>query len=424
MRCIAVSCALQAYDVHVHDASRHLVRVLLAVYACVPDRGTEPGFGWNWAHHLAAAGVQVTALTRMENRPEIWRHQSTNNWPTGLTFEFVDSGLKHLRPATMSHYAVWQYRAFLRARELDYANDYDLVHHATYGSLQSPSWLWRLEKPFILGPVGGGQVAHSAFRSQFRNAWRKERLREALVRMAVFSPLHRAIAKRTCLLLATNQETLWMARRMGFQNIEMFLDSGLPAEYYAKQVSRRTLSSHARLLWVGRLLPRKGVQLALDALAATSNPVELTILGDGPLGSEMQQWITERRLQNRVNWFGEVTWDKVRQAYQSHDGFLFTSLRDSFGSQLLEAMSQGLPVITLDHQGSRDFVPYNAGIKVPVADLEGTTNGLAGALDAFANLSTSNRAKMGHIGFSFAKQHSWQQKAATMISLYDRVLHK
>jgi glycosyltransferase involved in cell wall biosynthesis len=70
----------------------------------------------------------------------------------------------------------------------------------------------------------------------------------------------------------------------------------------------------------------------------------------------------------------------VKAFYLKSDVFLFCSLRESFGSQMLEAMAFGLPVIALDHQGVRAFVPDAAGIKVPVTKPSETVQRLADAV--------------------------------------------
>jgi glycosyltransferase involved in cell wall biosynthesis len=71
-------------------------------------------------------------------------------------------------------------------------------------------------------------------------------------------------------------------------------------------------------------------------------------------------------LQRKVKWLGRVPWSEVMQAYLENDVILFTSLRESFGNQHLEAMACGLPIITLKQFGARGFMPNRAGFKVEV----------------------------------------------------------
>ena len=78
--------------------------------------------------------------------------------------------------------------------------------------------------------------------------------------------------------------------------------------------------------------------------------------------------------------------------FNEADAFLFTSLRDSFGSVVLEAMGHGLLIVTLNHQGVRDFVPADGGVKVSVESPEQTTRELAQAIDALAQDRRGYRA--------------------------------
>jgi NAD(P)-dependent dehydrogenase (short-subunit alcohol dehydrogenase family) len=65
-----------------------MARVLLSAYACEPERGSEPGVGWNWATELARLGHQVTVVTRAANRPAI--EQEVQRPDQHLAFLYFD----------------------------------------------------------------------------------------------------------------------------------------------------------------------------------------------------------------------------------------------------------------------------------------------------------------------------------------------
>jgi glycosyltransferase involved in cell wall biosynthesis len=143
----------------------------------------------------------------------------------------------------------------------------------------------------------------------------------------------------------------------------------------------------------------------------------LTIVGDGPFGKHVNEWIDKYNLRKRVNWIGKIPWEKVREVYLESDVFIFTSLRDSFGAQLLEAMSFGLPLITLNINGAKIFIPENAGIKVEANTPKETVRQIANAITVFCN-DNHQREICGKNGFEFAKSHEWQNKVNQVVELY------
>ena len=101
-------------------------------------------------------GHQVWCLTIPDSQAAIENHLATH--PN----EVPGSGQLHFKYVTVPgwvrflgrwqfgvylQYMVWQYQAWRVARRLEPQVHFDLVHHATYGSLQMASWLWRLRKP-------------------------------------------------------------------------------------------------------------------------------------------------------------------------------------------------------------------------------------------------------------------------------------
>ena len=92
----------------------------------------------------------------------------------------------------------------------------DLAHHVTWGSLIGGSRLWKLNVPFVFGPVGGGQVAPRAFKQYFPTRWRQESARTFITEnLLPLLPATKKMLKHTALLLATNSDTLHIANRMG-----------------------------------------------------------------------------------------------------------------------------------------------------------------------------------------------------------------
>lgn len=115
-----------------------------------------------------------------------------------------------------------------------------------------------------------------------------------------------------------------------------------------------------QLLFVGRIAEEKQPQLWLDtltALAARGQPATLTVLGEGPL----QGWVEAEaaRRQLAVRCIGQV--GNVAPFMRQADWLLLTSSFEGFGLVVLEAMQLGLPVVSTDSGGVRDFFAERVG---------------------------------------------------------------
>ena len=102
----------------------------------------------------------------------------------------------------------------------------------------------------------------------------------------------------------------------------------------------------ARILWIGRLEPQKDPALALQVIAAMTTPVHLTILGDGALREDLQQRISRLGLQDRVTWAGHVP--EIESHLAQADALLITSHYEGGPAVAVEALAQGMPVVSTD----------------------------------------------------------------------------
>jgi N-acetylglucosaminyldiphosphoundecaprenol N-acetyl-beta-D-mannosaminyltransferase len=329
----------------------------------------------------------------------------------------VDHGVQ-----SPSLYLLWQNLAYKKAMELHKQIGFELVHHVSYGSVSAPPPVRKLGVPFVWGPIGGAQQTPTAFRRYFGRAWPRELIRNARVRLLRFLPAVRRAAKASLVTLATNQETANLLRRMGARNVRLCLDSGIPSDFVTgARVSPRKHETFT-LLWAGRMQPRKALPLALQALARADDVlVRLLIAGDGEMRKSWEHCAERLGLERKVEFLGKVPWDEMPRVYQRADAFLFTSLRDSFGTQVLEAMAKGLPILTLDHQGAGAFVPASAGIKIPVTTPRETVSRIAEGIRRLARNPEVCR-RMGEAGCAFARTQTWEKRADRMLNLYEEAL--
>lgn len=389
-----------------------------------PGLGSEAGNTWGWAWALCRH-VPVTVVAHPQFRERVENHLRESVPPGQLNVHWVEVPrlVDPWRPSRGErgirlHYLLWLRRAVKVVREISAADKKILVHLVSWGTVSAPPP--PLGRPVVWGPVGGGQIAPAAFRAYFGETWRFEQLRSLRVRLLPHLPCWRHAVQSADVALATNRETETLLRRGGARDVRLWLDCGLPSAFVEK-VERRRMGGGLRLLWAGRLEPHKGLPLALEALAQVpDNSVTLEVAGAGSMQREWREMVQRLGLSSRVRFLGWIPHPKMPELFRRADAFIFTSLRDSFGSQVLEAMGFGLPILTLDHQGVGWFVPKEAGVKVPVSTPAETIRKLAEGIRILQDPKV--RLMMSRAAHRFAQQQTWDRRAEAMLSLYEEIL--
>ncbi len=405
------------------------MNVLLIGHSCGPELGSEPGNTWNWAQELSKTN-RVWVIAYPEHRARVAAHLERYPNPN-LEFVWVLRGHRFDRwkpgkgeRGIRIHYVFWLAEAYRRAEELCSSIAIDIVHHVSWGTAGAPPPLWRIPVPVLWGPVGGGQATPKAYLRLFgRQRW-METARNARIRVLRFSRNLRRAAQQAGVVFATNEETAKLLKQVGAPRVEFLLDCGLPVAMVPANEPERMSTALFTVLWAGRLEHRKGLALVLQALARQPQlPMRLLVAGSGPQENEFRALSERLAVNGRVHFLGAVPYSEMAGLFRSSSAFLFSSLRDSFGSVVLEAMAYGLPVVTLDHQGVGTFVPAAAGIKIPVSTPDQTIGLLADALHVLCH-SPESRTSMGRAAWMFAREQTWDRRAKRMIEIYENLLER
>jgi glycosyltransferase involved in cell wall biosynthesis len=413
--------------------SRPPLRILLSAYACEPNRGSEPGIGWQWATRMAKLGHEVHVITRASNREAIASAYAANPIPT-LHFTYVDLPKwarfwKRGNRGVHLYYFLWQVRSLSVAREMHARVRFDLVHHITFGVFRQPSLLGLLGVPFIFGPVGGGERAPRSLRRSlpFRPRM-SEWVRDVANAYAKFDPLLRLGLRRASRILCKTEETRRSLPDAYRGQGELFLEIGteLDATHTGSQIvgPEPKHPGSLRVLFVGRLVHMKGLHLALPAFARLFETFPgsfFTIVGSGPQEHELRLLAAQLGVYHRVEWLPWMTHDAVMALYPEYDVFLFPSLHDSSGNAVLEAMSCGLPVVCLNLGGPAAIVDSFSGITIEATEPVETMRQLGDALLLLARRPQLQAYLARGAQARASNYFSWRNQVERMNSLYYEV---
>jgi glycosyltransferase involved in cell wall biosynthesis len=134
-----------------------------------------------------------------------------------------------------------------------------------------------------------------------------------------------------------------------------FLVSVSPAWSAEGQPKRPPEDGRTRFLFVGQLIPRKGLQHALEAfgglLPRYAGRFSLDVVGEGPERSALEARAGELGLEEHVMFHGSRAFDDMGQFYRESHVFLFPTLSDYRALAPFEAMAAGMPILCSIHNG-------------------------------------------------------------------------
>lgn len=347
------------------------MNILLSVFACNPEWGSEAGVGWAWAEHFADSGHEVYVLTTEGRRVFIQAALERQPRPNLHVFYMeVDWFPRHIPWfGIYPYYFAWQLKALLQAKKLFNVHQLDCIHHLTYGTYRTPFFLCCLGVPSILGPIGGGETVPLRLTKgmSFRGITH-ECLRKITNAAYCLNPISYLVWRRSTLILAVTQETLRLVpRRYRFKCRELVAVT--TPESHCESLERVKEPGELRTLFVGRFLGWKGAHLAIRALKIarkTAPGITLRLIGFGLDEARLKALARSNGVEDAIEWTSEISRSQLLAEYDKHDALIFMNLRDAGATVVLEALSRGLPVLCFKLGAFGSIVDRSCGSSIDV----------------------------------------------------------
>ncbi|HTW88980.1 MAG TPA: glycosyltransferase [Candidatus Binataceae bacterium] len=348
--------------------------------------------------HLAAAGSAITVLTTDSHGPGARVSVSTDDeveLAPGMRVRYYRKLMRNsVAPALIKNLA-------------RYAGAADLVHlTAVYNFPTIPTLMVcrRLKKPLVWSPRGALQN------------WPGRR-----------RPTAKALWDRLCLKIAPAHAVVHATSAPEAESIRRALP-GLNIAIVPNGITIPDApprppggSETLRLLFIGRLDPKKGLENLLAACSMLRNQdvlrFSLTIAGSGPEAyrKHLSELIQRRDLADRVQMIGEVEGDDKERAFAESDVTIVPSYIENFAIVVAEALARERPVITSHGTPWAEVERVGCGLWV-----ENSPSALS---DAIRRISTMPLPQMGDRGRRWMiEQFGWPAIARQMLACYARAL--
>lgn len=128
-----------------------------------------------------------------------------------------------------------------------------------------------------------------------------------------------------------------------------------------KYIQKPQGQGNGKIICVGSLIERKGVDLLLNALAKVEAPYELYLAGSGDEKDHLQKLAEELHIDTKIHFLGQLGREQLLQHYADSDLFVLPTREDCFALVILEAMCSRLPVICSKYaDGAYDLIEEGA----------------------------------------------------------------
>jgi len=319
-----------------------------------------------------------------------------------------------------------QRRARAVARALVRAGRIDLVHQPIPVSPKDPSLLARLGVPVVIGPMNGGMSYPPAFRA-LEPAW----LRGVVRVLRGMSGLVHVVLRgkrEAAMLLVANERTARALPRGCRGRVVTLVENGVDFGLFAARAPAAAAVGDEgvslRLLFVGRLIDLKALDVVIDAMATLGDEVACTldVAGDGPMRAVWERHAAQRGVGGRVTFHGFVPQTRVPALLARAQVLVMPSLHECGGAVVLEAMAMERVVVATAWGGPLDYLDASCGVLVAPTNREALVAGFAAAIRRLATEPATRAALAAAGGRRCREQYDWTAKVATMLALYETAL--
>ena len=401
------------------------MRVLLMTWACDLEDISEPGVAARWVKEISKDhDVTVFSVSKPE-RFGCVQHQ----FPELNVIEWCDirvpKRLERFRAIVKPGYLPYYFRARRFLQKFLLEHQFDVVHHLSPFAWRYPSPAAGLGVPLVRGPVAGGlQTPAGLDANADQSSSPFMFLRRADSLRLRFDPVLRSSYQNADHVLMAAPYVEKLLAPLSIRSCSIEIELGFPDDQELFP-AKRTASQDGKikLLYVGRIIPTKGLRYAIRALsrAKALSVAELIVIGEGDDLTACRDEVNRLGLHDHVHLLGWKSRQEVEDFYCAADVFLFPSFREPTGGVLLEAMMHGLPCITCAYGGPDYMVDDSCGIKVVPASADTYVDNISAAIDRLV-FDTDLRMKMSRQAYRRARDSfGWEAKRKRMSSLYEKL---
>ena len=348
-----------------------MMNYLISAYSVNPYKGSEDSIGWNWVLQYEKnykEGDRIILLTKKFNEKDTRKGlEEFNIQHVELVIVDVPDALNWFREKHSAfhhmYYILWQHWAWLWVKHSGIR--FDVIHHVTMNDYRIPSEMYKAKGAKVIwGPMGGAQVTPRPLKVYEKNQLVAS-FREFVNKSCSWNPFYKKALRAYYKIYCINNETQKQISRIVGKDVPLMPELALRDEYKNLPI-RKGNNDILKIVFVGRLIGKKGIAFLVDALSLMPTDMnwELLIFGDGDDHALIEKQIADSGIGKNVKLMGNRPLNQIAEAYQQADVFVLPSLRETSGNVLLEAMAYAVPIVAFDTSFCRLLKEVDCGVFV------------------------------------------------------------
>jgi glycosyltransferase involved in cell wall biosynthesis len=399
------------------------LKIMVSAYACEPDKGSEPGVGWNWVLQMSKY-FDLWVITRLSNRETIERYIYSHPEYTNIHFIFFDlpkwirfwkKGMRGVRV----YYNIWQLMINHIIKKVMIENDIEIFHHLTYGNSLWTVSKYGQSKCFIWGPTGGVDTIEYQYSKHYDLKCKIiEAVRRTVVGMLRWNIGFQHRCKNANCILCKSYNMQSSVPQKYKNKAVLFTDVAI--EPVMLNTSKKN-NEITEFLTVGKLDPWRGFDLVLEAFKRVikNNPkVHLAIIGNGNDYKRLRMLIDKLDLNKYVSMLGNVSIEVYRSAMAVCDVVINSCLKEGAVTTSFDAVAYGKPLICIDTGGYTRYFSSEYSYLIRRGNRKEMIDELQKGMECLC--SPSERESMSTKAKYLCGKYTWEEKGIEIRQMIEK----
>ncbi|WP_280766515.1 glycosyltransferase family 4 protein [Parabacteroides sp. PFB2-10] len=408
-------------------------KILITANHCAPGQGSEHGVGWNFFKRISEFHDVILICNEHDYIQGVIDYvNSEEGKKRNIKLFLIKQKIKYNKINRLfpflyyKDYNKWQKNVFNLVKELINTEEIDIIHHITNITFREPGYLWKLNKPFLWGPIG--VLGDEPIRFQSIYNW-KEGIKNIIRRITCIYQLR--YSKRikdaanesvACICISKHIEKI-VKNQLGAKKTYIIPETGAIITQ-TPPPPKRMENKPIQLLWSAGFDSRKGILFLIEALRIIKKENDinfnLILVGDG---YERKKAINLcEKYSINYEYKGYVPYQEMPKLYYNSHFFFLLSLSDATTTTVFESLTNYCPVIAFNHLSFSEVVDDTCGKKIDLHTKRQISNDIAHYIRHYY-YHEDERYLLALGARKKAENYSWERKIEQINNIYNSILN-